>query len=205
MTASAPTETSAHRAVPIALSVSGVGHTYASEDDARSVRALARVDVEIARGEFFAIVGPSGCGKSTLLDVIAGLATASEGSVTFEGREVRGTVPHDGVLVAAKHMSMWDTLALYLVLDDPAVVLKRGLQFIPFYGWYITKAGSIPVDRSGKASALRKMVASAKRALDCGKKSCAGSAPRSGSAWRRKPSQDQPSPAPAGSRTCGRA
>ena len=86
MTASAPAETSAQRAAPVALSVSGVGHTYASEDGARSVRALARVDVEIARGEFFAIVGPSGCGKSTLLDVIAGLATASEGSVTFEGQ-----------------------------------------------------------------------------------------------------------------------
>lgn len=85
------------------------------------------------------------------------------------GWEVRGKVPHDGVLVAAKHMSMWDTLALYLVLDDPAVVLKRGLQFIPFYGWYITKAGSIAIDRSGKASALRKMVAAARRALDRGR------------------------------------
>jgi 1-acyl-sn-glycerol-3-phosphate acyltransferase len=80
--------------------------------------------------------------------------------------EVRGTVPRDGVLVAAKHMSMWDTLALYLVLDDPAVVLKRGLQFIPFYGWYITKAGSIPIDRGGGASTLRKMTAAGKRALD---------------------------------------
>jgi 1-acyl-sn-glycerol-3-phosphate acyltransferase len=83
--------------------------------------------------------------------------------------EVRGTVPRDGVLVAAKHMSMWDTMALYLVLDDPAVVLKRGLQLIPFYGWYITKAGSIPIDRGGGASTLRKMTASAKRALDAGR------------------------------------
>jgi 1-acyl-sn-glycerol-3-phosphate acyltransferase len=79
--------------------------------------------------------------------------------------EVRGTRPANGVLVAAKHMSMWDTLALYLVLDDPAVVLKRGLQFIPFYGWYITKAGSIAIDRSGRGSAMRKMIAAAKRAL----------------------------------------
>jgi len=83
--------------------------------------------------------------------------------------EVRGTVPRDGVLVAAKHMSMWDTMALYLLLDDPAVVLKRGLQLIPFYGWYITKAGSIAIDRGGGASTLRKMTASAKRALDSGR------------------------------------
>jgi 1-acyl-sn-glycerol-3-phosphate acyltransferase len=81
------------------------------------------------------------------------------------GFEVRGPVPKDGVLIAAKHMSMWDTVALYLVLDDPAVVLKRGLQMIPFYGWYTWKAGSIAIDRDGKASALRKMAADAEAAM----------------------------------------
>jgi 1-acyl-sn-glycerol-3-phosphate acyltransferase len=85
------------------------------------------------------------------------------------GFEVRGTPPANGVLVAAKHMSMWDTMALYLMLDDPAVVLKRSLQFVPFYGWYITKAGSIAIDRSGKGSAVRKMIAAAKRALSRGR------------------------------------
>jgi 1-acyl-sn-glycerol-3-phosphate acyltransferase len=81
------------------------------------------------------------------------------------GFEVRGSVPKDGVLIAAKHMSMWDTVALYLVLDDPAVVLKRRLQMIPFYGWYTWKAGSIAIDRDGKASALRKMAADAEAAM----------------------------------------
>jgi 1-acyl-sn-glycerol-3-phosphate acyltransferase len=79
--------------------------------------------------------------------------------------EVRGTAPSDVALVAAKHMSMWDTVALYLLLDDPAVVLKRNLRLIPFYGWYTWKAGSIAIDREGKASALRQMAASAKKAL----------------------------------------
>jgi 1-acyl-sn-glycerol-3-phosphate acyltransferase len=79
--------------------------------------------------------------------------------------EVRGKVPPNGVLVASKHMSMWDTMALYLVLDDPAVVLRRSLQWVPFYGWYVTKAGSIAIDREGKASALRKMAARAKRVV----------------------------------------
>ncbi len=76
--------------------------------------------------------------------------------------EVRGAVPRGGVLVAAKHMSMWDTLALYLTLDDPAVVLKRNLLNIPFYGWYVRKAGAIAIDRDGKASALRKMLTAAR-------------------------------------------
>jgi len=61
--------------------------------------------------------------------------------------EVRGTRPANGVLVAAKHMSMWDTLALYIVLDDPAIVLKRELLYIPFYGWFLWKATAIAIDR----------------------------------------------------------
>jgi NitT/TauT family transport system ATP-binding protein len=132
MMASAPTQASAQRAAPVALSLSGVGHTYASEDSARSVRALARVDVEIAPGEFFAIVGPSGCGKSTLLDVIAGLATASEGSVTFEGQAVRGTVP-DGVGAVFQEdtsfpwLSVWDNVAFGLRRHgvDAAEITRR--------------------------------------------------------------------------------
>jgi 1-acyl-sn-glycerol-3-phosphate acyltransferase len=79
--------------------------------------------------------------------------------------EVRGTPPTRGALIAAKHMSMWDTVALYLVLHDPAVVLRRSLRQIPFYGWYTWKAGSIAIDREGKASALRQMAHDAKVAI----------------------------------------
>lgn len=83
--------------------------------------------------------------------------------------ELRGARPRNGVLVAAKHMSMWDTLALYLVLDDPAVVLKRGLTAIPFYGWYIRKAGSIAIDRGGGAQTLRRMAGAAKTMIAQGR------------------------------------
>ena len=62
-----------------------------------------------------------------------------------------------GVLVASKHMSMWDTLALYLALEDPGIVLKRELLRIPFYGWYLWKAAAIAIDRGAGADALRRM------------------------------------------------
>jgi 1-acyl-sn-glycerol-3-phosphate acyltransferase len=80
--------------------------------------------------------------------------------------EVRGPIPHGGVLVASKHMSMWDTLVLYMLLDDASTVLKRELQRIPFYGWYIWKAGVISINREGKASAMRQMMAEARAILD---------------------------------------
>ena len=79
--------------------------------------------------------------------------------------EIRGARPTAPVLVAAKHMSMWDTLALYIVLDDPAIVLKRGLLYIPFYGWYLWKATAIAIDRSAGADALRHMARRASAVL----------------------------------------
>jgi 1-acyl-sn-glycerol-3-phosphate acyltransferase len=76
-----------------------------------------------------------------------------------------GEAPRGGVLVAAKHMSMWDTLALYLALEDPAIVLKRELLRIPFYGWYVNKAAAIAIDRGAGADALRRMVHAAEKVL----------------------------------------
>ena len=76
--------------------------------------------------------------------------------------EVRGEIPESGVLIASKHMSMWDTITIYLLIYDPAVILKRELLSVPFYGWYAKKAQMIAIDREGKASALRQMAAQAK-------------------------------------------
>jgi 1-acyl-sn-glycerol-3-phosphate acyltransferase len=76
-----------------------------------------------------------------------------------------GEAPKGAVLVASKHMSMWDTLALYLALDDPGIVLKRELLRIPFYGWYLNKAAAIPIDRGAGADALRRMTHAAEKVL----------------------------------------
>ena len=73
------------------------------------------------------------------------------------------------VLVAAKHMSMWDTLALYLALDAPAIVLKRELLYIPFLWLVLWKATAIAIDRGAGAGALRKMQNAAKEVLGEGR------------------------------------
>jgi 1-acyl-sn-glycerol-3-phosphate acyltransferase len=86
--------------------------------------------------------------------------------------EVRGreNLPPGPCLIAMKHQSAWDTLILPVLLGDPAVVIKRELKLVPFYGWYATRAGSIFVDRKGGAAALRDMVTQAKRAVAQGRK-----------------------------------
>jgi 1-acyl-sn-glycerol-3-phosphate acyltransferase len=81
----------------------------------------------------------------------------------------RGHLPHGACLIAMKHQSMWDTLILPPLLGDPAVVIKRELLFVPFYGWYAARAGSIFIDRKGGAGALRRLVAAAKRAVAMGR------------------------------------
>lgn len=81
--------------------------------------------------------------------------------------EVRGRefIPTGAALVAAKHQSAWETLAFTTLLRDPATVLKRELLWIPLFGWYITKIGTIPIDRAGGGAAIRKMVRAAQRAV----------------------------------------
>lgn len=49
-----------------------------------NVVAIEHVNLDVAAGEFLAIIGPSGCGKSTLLRLIAGLDRPSAGSVTLD-------------------------------------------------------------------------------------------------------------------------
>jgi 1-acyl-sn-glycerol-3-phosphate acyltransferase len=83
--------------------------------------------------------------------------------------EIRGAPPTTPLLVASKHMSMWDTLALWLALPAPAIVLKRELLRIPFYGWFLWRGAAIPIDRGAGASALRGMTARARDALAKGR------------------------------------
>ncbi|MFW6413167.1 MAG: lysophospholipid acyltransferase family protein [Oceanicaulis sp.] len=78
--------------------------------------------------------------------------------------EVRGRehMPTGGALVASKHQSMFETLAFWKILDDPAIILKKELSYLPFFGWYAMKLENIKVDRGAGSKALREMLKQAK-------------------------------------------
>ena len=70
--------------------------------------------------------------------------------------EIRGLerIPAGGFLIACKHQSAWDAIAVIPLFRDPAFVYKRELAWIPIFGWYIAKAELIPVRRGARATAI---------------------------------------------------
>lgn len=58
--------------------------------DYGTARALHGVSLQIATGEFVALVGPSGCGKTTLLKILAGFEEPTDGRLEIEGCDMRG-------------------------------------------------------------------------------------------------------------------
>lgn len=86
--------------------------------------------------------------------------------------EVRGleNIPKGGAILAAKHQSMGETIALFPYIGDLTVIMKRELMQIPFFGWYAARAGMIPVDRQRGSSALRTLVERVRTALGEGKR-----------------------------------
>jgi 1-acyl-sn-glycerol-3-phosphate acyltransferase len=78
-------------------------------------------------------------------------------------------IPAGGLIVASKHQSAWETFALVPVFADFAFIVKRELMWLPFFGWYMAKAGMIPVDRGKGAEALAAMTARARAEIARGR------------------------------------
>lgn len=73
--------------------------------------------------------------------------------------EVRGEVPQDEVIVAAKHQSFFDIIVIFAALPRPKFIMKRELIYTPFLGQYALRIGCIPVDRGKRGAAIAKMKA----------------------------------------------
>jgi NitT/TauT family transport system ATP-binding protein len=89
-----------------------------------AVEVLQPLDIEIARGEFVAVVGPSGCGKTTLLNLLSGFDEPSSGKITRSGR-MRMVYQNDGLF---PWLTVRENIALGLrhLKDEPE--LQRQLK-----------------------------------------------------------------------------
>jgi NitT/TauT family transport system ATP-binding protein len=93
------------------------------------VPVLRGIDLSVARGEFVSLIGPSGCGKSTILKLVAGLTSASEGTLTVDGmtpvnaREIVSFIFQDATLLPWRTVE--ENVGLRLELEHVAKDRRR--------------------------------------------------------------------------------
>ena len=113
---------------PVSVMCRDIGLAYGK------TKVLKGVSLDVAPGEFFALLGPSGSGKSTLLRVMAGFAQAQQGCVLVDGQDISALPPwqrHIGMVFQSyalwPHLSVWDNVAFGLVerrLDKTTIKAK---------------------------------------------------------------------------------
>jgi iron(III) transport system ATP-binding protein len=135
-----------------------------------STPVLKDVSLDIAPGEFFALLGPSGSGKSTLLRVMAGFARHQAGELLVDGREI-GTQPpwqrQVGMVFQNyalwPHLSVWDNVAFGLVERKVAKALQRdkvaaALDLVGLAGYGARRPGQLSGGQQQRVALARTLV-----------------------------------------------
>ncbi len=122
----------------VGVRIEGVSRTF--RRGGMETRALDRVDLDIAPGEFVAVLGPSGCGKSTLLKIVAGLLPPSVGQVSIGGRRVDGPHTDLGIVFQSPVLLDWRTILGNVLVQielrggDPAAHREEALALLAKVG-----------------------------------------------------------------------
>ena len=120
------------------VSFNHVGKSF--DVDGFELEAIREFNLDIAEGEFVAIVGSSGCGKSTLLRLLVGLDTQFRGQITVDGKAVSGIGGERGIVFQEHRLFPWltvaDNIGLGLVNEplNAAQKQKRIDDFIDLVG-----------------------------------------------------------------------
>ena len=105
----------ADRTEPPAIDLQGVTKRFTTPSGS-IYTALKDLDLQVAPGEFCAVVGPTGCGKSTTLTLVSGLERPSVGTVQVHGKDVSGITPGVAFMFQTDAVLPWKT-----VLDNVAL------------------------------------------------------------------------------------
>lgn len=82
--------------------------SFSYEENGKESPILNDISLSIEEGEFICVLGPSGCGKSTLLSLLEGLNSSTEGSISIDGKEIKG--PGTDRAVVFQHYSLFPWL-----------------------------------------------------------------------------------------------
>ena len=125
----------------IMLKLTDVSKTYGEGEAA--VHALKKVNLEIEKKEFVAVIGPSGSGKSTLLNICGGLDSPTSGNVFIRGTDISG-LPDEKATVfrrenigfvfqnysLIKHLRVWENIELPLLYAKKSFTAKQRHEII---------------------------------------------------------------------------
>jgi NitT/TauT family transport system ATP-binding protein len=102
-----------------AIAVTDLTKRFLGPGGAEAFTVLDRVSLRVGEGKFVSIVGPSGCGKSTLLNIIAGIESYDNGSVTVAARAGAAARPRIGYVFQSPRLLNWLTIAdnIHFVLE----------------------------------------------------------------------------------------
>ncbi|CAN1529634.1 PlsC 1-acyl-sn-glycerol-3-phosphate acyltransferase [Rhabdaerophilaceae bacterium] len=91
--------------------------------------------------------------------------------VTGAEVEIRGMehIPAGPYMVAAKHQSAWETMALLAFFPLPSYILKRELLWVPLFGWHLMRAGQVAINRSDKRKAMSAITTATTKAYVAGR------------------------------------
>jgi NitT/TauT family transport system ATP-binding protein len=118
------------------------------------VEALKDIHLDIAPGEFVALLGPSGCGKSTLLNLVASFEPLSSGTLTVGGQPVEAPGPDRGVVFQEAALFPWLSVWENVVFgpkaqgQSPSQYKERAEQMIELVGLSDFK-NHLPIQLSG--------------------------------------------------------
>ncbi|MED4206801.1 ABC transporter ATP-binding protein [Neobacillus mesonae] len=90
------------------IQFSGVSKQFERNDE--TFWATRNIHLEVEKGEFLTVIGPSGCGKSTVLNMCAGIMTADEGSIMYDGKPVNKVNTKVGYMTQKDNLLPWRTV-----------------------------------------------------------------------------------------------
>jgi putative ABC transport system ATP-binding protein len=123
------------------LSMTGLTKSYRT--DTVETTALDNVDLDIAKGEFVAIMGPSGCGKSTLLNVMGMLDSPTSGSYVFDGKEVAGLT--ESALADTRKSNIGFIFQSFNLVDE--LTVRENVELALLYHDFASSERKARVDR----------------------------------------------------------
>ena len=117
--------------------------------------AIDTISFDIAAGKFISLLGPSGCGKTTFLHIIAGLISATSGTVQINGVNVTGPQPDFGIAFQQANLMPWRTVLKNVLFpieirrEGGKESLERALELLSLVG---LTGSNRPIQRNSPAA-----------------------------------------------------